>query len=1444
MTQRYFARWQVAGQGQGVSYIKIYDFENTAFGWGFSSSDPQKLTIAGDSVTLEYQGREDNIFEPIKTSTLTVKLVIENENQAKIVEAARLTKEFNLGIEFGYEISGSSVPQWHGVLAPQSVQVDYGINPYGASLTFTDGLSLLDEISYRAPNGDPYEDHVPLLLHLQRCFQYLPTLPLYGSAQILFEYVTNIYHDNHDLNASVPQPPLVGPDMDVLYRTACSGKTFYQEEERDNYFNNLFLVKRKTMSCLAVVKSIMTTMQLTLCQRSGKYMAYSNMPYLTQTGFMTDYRYFLNKNAVANLTFAPGTKVASADAGHVIQENTYDVMVGSKEGILPPAAGVTYVHKGGGSSSVFPRAQSHIFSNINFTSTLAYTAPHGNLGDFTSGGSGTVLGDFPKIDNEVEVPSGTGFRMRGRVRLRVRNPRNDFLNDVSDPVSRGDEMIGAKLIVRMKIKVGSYYLRQTVSQLSASDFTDETDWGAITTPVGAPGASAAAPNFYYPIEHGDAEWTQNSADRFSFMVLHPDFTSPAVETLEYDDENGVITEYPLGLYLKRDGDNVNKARYTQASYNEWLGEGALQSFIYWLDAQTSATGNNSQYPNPVVESNIDLSLPALPAAAGDQVGMEIDCEIQGYTSEGYLLYNTDVSAWPSPSTNYSWLGNVLVAAPSFNDFEFFIGDGGRSYNPMFSAEDDNPEGTEDLQLGSTVLGSRYDSVLGSLGFLTTALFDENGDYTGSGTFNLGWNSVSLPQNQFKGVLQVCANVAMNYYGSAKRQFNLILTPRLSNAQLVAGQFSGAAITPGSLFYFEREGLTLLIQKATNNLHKGTVDLLAVELDHDPRVITEYDNTELRGITGGGMAPAPGGQGFSHRIFVESRSRGRSLTSDNVTKLDFINLNATSTGVDTITGFSGGGSGLTQEQIDKLAAITLDSAGTSIADFTVNGTPLTADEIEDSSSTHKFATQAELNTISANSASVNDILTVFKETTTGDGAGVYVNTSSTTESHVSVTSTTGKLQAGTQTSVDIQESSPGTIDLNVQSGQAGSEQQVTALSISGSSTSLLPTLTINGAVNHGRDWNFTNSGSTVTFTAATSGIDYGDLDNPPTTITAAERAKLSGLTKYHGVLLDGASGGTGIGSGTISMAVGDRFACKGTVASDGFYEVTTAFTWTQGANETDGQLEFNAEYNNFQVVASAADIGLADLAASSATDSFNDSLASFSLTTSGATTFQALVFLVQGITSFIGNVGVTGNITVSGTVDGIDIATDVSANTAKVSFPGFGTTSGTALEGNTAIPSATSDLTNDLGFITSANELDGVYLEVKTRTAAYGSGAHEGQIIKYGTGTLSAGKVYVLRDNGGAALWDEADADAEIQTKGLLGMALGTSPTTNGLLVRGIRSYSNSFTVGAPLYISLTAGQLTDDLSSHTTGDFVRAVGYSLSTTLIYIDPSPDFIELG
>jgi len=353
-------------------------------------------------------------------------------------------------------------------------------------------------------------------------------------------------------------------------------------------------------------------------------------------------------------------------------------------------------------------------------------------------------------------------------------------------------------------------------------------------------------------------------------------------------------------------------------------------------------------------------------------------------------------------------------------------------------------------------------------------------------------------------------------------------------------------------------------------------------------------------------------------------------------------------------------------------------------------------------------------------------------------------------------------------------------------------------------------------------------SNITATPTTlAGYGITDITNVGSgaIITAAERTKLTGLTKYHGVLLDGNSGGISIGSGTISFAVGDRFANKGTVASDGFYEVTSAFTFNQEAAETGAQLEFNSLSGNYQTVASGADLSLADLATSASGDSFADSLSTYQITTSGATTFTALAFIVSGATSVIGNLGVTGNITVSGTVDGIDIATDVAANTAKTSFPGFGTTAGTALEGDTVIEN---------------NHLIGQKLEFETKGSAYSQG-WEGTIVKYGTDTIQSNKAYVYTSSG----WTAVDADLEAKTKGLFGIALGTDADVDGLLVRGIYTATvwSAFSAGDTLYIDLTEGAITNSIASHTTGDFVRVVGYALGSNAIYIDPSPDYIEI-
>ena len=191
---------------------------------------------------------------------------------------------------------------------------------------------------------------------------------------------------------------------------------------------------------------------------------------------------------------------------------------------------------------------------------------------------------------------------------------------------------------------------------------------------------------------------------------------------------------------------------------------------------------------------------------------------------------------------------------------------------------------------------------------------------------------------------------------------------------------------------------------------------------------------------------------------------------------------------------------------------------------------------------------------------------------------------------------------------------------------------------------------------------------------------------------------------------------------------------------------------------------------------------------------------------------------------------------------LTITGDVTFSGASGTVTFSGDTSGIAytdISGTPTIPTNVSDLTNDSGFITAANSLEGIYLDIVTRTSAYGNGSFEGWHVFYGSGTLSTGKIYSY----GASGWVAIDNSAEATTKGLLGFAKGTSPTTDGLVTSGILGSSafSSFSAGDILYVG-SSGALSATAPT-TSGRFVRVVGYALGSNNIYLNPSPDYIEL-
>jgi hypothetical protein len=120
-----------------------------------------------------------------------------------------------------------------------------------------------------------------------------------------------------------------------------------------------------------------------------------------------------------------------------------------------------------------------------------------------------------------------------------------------------------------------------------------------------------------------------------------------------------------------------------------------------------------------------------------------------------------------------------------------------------------------------------------------------------------------------------------------------------------------------------------------------------------------------------------------------------------------------------------------------------------------------------------------------------------------------------------------------------------------------------------------------------------------------------------------------------------------------------------------------------------------------------------------------------------------------------------------------------------------------------------------------------------------SAGANGEIVFWGSsGTFAAGEVVYYST---AGVWTRADADSST-TRQLIGVALGTSAATNGILLRGAiynTAYSG-LSFGLPLYLSNTAGDFTTTAPTGA-GDYVRVLGYKVATNVVYFRPDNTWI---
>ena len=150
--------------------------------------------------------------------------------------------------------------------------------------------------------------------------------------------------------------------------------------------------------------------------------------------------------------------------------------------------------------------------------------------------------------------------------------------------------------------------------------------------------------------------------------------------------------------------------------------------------------------------------------------------------------------------------------------------------------------------------------------------------------------------------------------------------------------------------------------------------------------------------------------------------------------------------------------------------------------------------------------------------------------------------------------------------------------------------------------------------------------------------------------------------------------------------------------------------------------------------------------------------------------------------------------------------------------------------------------------TLQGSVSGAQINFKAETvSSTNDGDAEGTVVYFGTGGTTAGKVYTF--NSGAWVAVDASVGGEDTTKGLLAMALGTVPATDGMLIQGIGVLDhNPGAAGNILYVTTgTAGELTATQPS-TADEYSRVVAHQIgieggSRAKVLFTPSQDWIKI-
>ncbi len=159
--------------------------------------DPIEIEIGPQGWIIEYQGGTDDPHTRIITSSATLEIQIQNEEQEALIALIASVPENRLFLKIIYIIGDLSIPQFIGPITADRITWENQYYPFTFQIAAIDGLSKLKDVDYRPLilAGHLLHNRFSMLERIFQIFSLLDMDDLYGSETAIVT-ITDWYESN------------------------------------------------------------------------------------------------------------------------------------------------------------------------------------------------------------------------------------------------------------------------------------------------------------------------------------------------------------------------------------------------------------------------------------------------------------------------------------------------------------------------------------------------------------------------------------------------------------------------------------------------------------------------------------------------------------------------------------------------------------------------------------------------------------------------------------------------------------------------------------------------------------------------------------------------------------------------------------------------------------------------------------------------------------------------------------------------------------------------------------------------------------------------------------------------------------------------------------------------------------------------------------------------